>query len=252
MWTDFLRRIVSYVRRSRLPVLSTLESTDVSGFKIIDEHVFIACLNPEDADIKSIYEELAGRNHHRFTFGIVTDTSLATAENIHSLSFLGYHSVGAGQEALTGEWRLRSLEAFVERTTLPLIGELTRRNEMKYLQAGKSLLYILAEKAEERLQFQALFNSLAKKYEEYINFVTVDAVDYTHMPAGLGLGEKMYPALALLNPMCGQVFPLRSGARIDLEGVEGWILDIVGGEVEPWKGLQESDDGDHRDTKDEL
>ena len=122
---------------------------------------------------------------------------------------------------------------------------------MRYLEAGKSLIYILAVAPSERLQYQSLFKPLAKKYREYINFVTVDAVVYAHMAPGLGLDAGKFPALALQNPMFGQVFPFERSRHISVEEVESWVLKIVGGQVLPWNGAS-GRDGNQGVVKDEL
>lgn len=234
-------RILSYIQRSRLPDVSLLDSTNITSFKSVDEYVFIAYLGLNDSESKTTFESLAARNHHRFTFGLSTDVRPTNAENVPVPSIICYKASENERTVFSGEWRLKSLETFVETSTVPLIGELTRRNEIKYLQAGKSLIYAFAITSSERLHYQSLLKSLAKKYKEYINFVTVDAVEYAHMAPGLGLEEGRFPALVLQNPMFGQVFPFDAGSGISEEAVEGWVLDIVAGKVAPWAG--ESDEG---------
>lgn len=191
-------------------------------------------MGPGDADLSSIFEGLAARNRHRFTFGITSDVRLATAENVPVPSIIGYETSDGEQQTFSGEWQLKALESFVERTTAPLIGEMTRRNEMRYLQAGRSILYVFAETSDERSHYQLLLKPLAKKYKEYINFVTIDAVEYAHMAPGLGLESGSFPALALQNPMFGQAFPFDAKIEVSEEKVEKWVLDIVGGRVKPW------------------
>jgi protein disulfide-isomerase A1 len=231
-----------------------LDSNNRASFKIIDEYVFIAYLAPDDTASKSLFESLAARNHHRFSFGLASDVRLAKAENVPVPSIVAYHQSEGGKEILSGDWQLKTLADFVERTTAPLIGELTRRNELKYLQAGKSLLYIFASASSERSHYQDMLKPLAKKYKDYINFVTIDAMEYAHMAPGLGLKDDSFPAVALLNPMFGQVFPFqaeKSGKEISLEVLEGWVLDIVGGKVKPWTSSN-ADGGNEGLRRDEL
>ena len=227
-----------------------MTTTNITSFKSIDKHVFVAYLDPKDTDSGSIFQNLATRNHHRSSFGIVTDARLAKAEKVHVPSIVVYKTSERAEETFTGEWRLKTLEAFVETVSKPLIEDLSRRNEMKYLQAGKSLLYIFAETSAERLYYQTLLQPLAKKYNEYISFVTIDAVEYVHMAPGLGIVTKAFPAAALQNPTFGQVFPYEIGKEIYVEGLEEWILGIVGGKVQPWSG--HSDERSKSGSKDEL
>jgi protein disulfide-isomerase A1 len=74
---------------------------------------------------------------------------------------------------------------------------------------------------------------LAKKFKEYLNFVTVDAVEYGHMLEALGLKDDGSPALAVFNPMYGQAFPYEQRKKITSEAVESFVMDIVQGKVQP-------------------
>ena len=80
------------------------------------------------------------------------------------------------------------------------------------------------------------FTQLAKKYREYLNFVTIDAVEYAYMAPALGLNVEVFPALAVQNPMMGQVFPFDQTRDITPEAAEGFILDIVQGRAQPSSG----------------
>jgi protein disulfide-isomerase A1 len=103
-----------------------------------------------------------------------------------------------------------------------------------YLKAGKSLVYYFARTEEERNEYRTLLKPLAKKYKEYLSFVTVDAVEYGHMIPTLGLQDGSSPALAVFNPMYGQAFPYDQGRKIKPEAVESFVLDIVQGKVQPY------------------
>ena len=54
------------------------------------------------------------------------------------------------------------------------------------------------------------------------------------MAPGLGLNSERFPALALQNPIFGQVFPFEEKREISGEAVGEWVLDIVAGRVAPW------------------
>lgn len=103
-------------------------------------------------------------------------------------------------------------------------------------QAGKSLVYIFALMDSERYEYRAEFTQLAKKYQEYLNFVLIDAVEYAYMVPALGLEAGVFPALAVQNPMMGQVFPFDQRRDITPEAAESFVLDIVQGKTKPSSG----------------
>jgi protein disulfide-isomerase A1 len=76
-------------------------------------------------------------------------------------------------------------------------------------------------------------NPLAKKYQEYLFFVTIQADEYPDMMPGLGLAGGP-PGLAVQNPRNGQVFPYQGG--ISLATVEAFIVAIAEGRQKPWDG----------------
>ena len=97
-------------------------------------------------------------------------------------------------------------------------------------------MYFLAEKAEEREAYVEAMRPVAKKYKEYLNFVTVDAGEYAELTSPLGLPPAVFPALAVQNPAFGQVFPYAPGASITPFAVEAFVMEIVQGKVKPWDG----------------
>jgi protein disulfide-isomerase A1 len=79
-----------------------------------------------------------------------------------------------------------------------------------------------------------LLKPVAKKYKEYLSFVTVDAVEYGHMLPALGHKKGDVPAVSVFNPMYGQVFPFgKKRGKVTAQSVEGFVLDIVNGKVMP-------------------
>lgn len=100
-------------------------------------------------------------------------------------------------------------------------------------QAGKSLVYIFALTERERDGYRLALTTLAKKYQEYLSFVIIDALEYASMAPALGLEAGIFPALAVQNPMLGQVFPFDQRRKITPDAVERFVLDIVQGKTKP-------------------
>ena len=247
-----MTRIVSFLNRATFPVVSTLDQSNITDFKSADDAVIIAYIPNEEQAVKSAFTELASRNHDRYTFGIVSDKKIAKAEKIQFPSVVVHKLKEGEQEVLPGPSGIDTLETFLETATAPSIGEFTRRNEMKYMKASfplplrprnlqlitevqerKSLVYYFASSSADRETYRSSLQPLAKKFKEYLNFVTVDAQEYGHMLPSLGLRDTGTPALAVFNPMYGQTFPYDQKKRITAEAVEGFVMDIVQGKVEP-------------------
>ncbi|KAK0109186.1 hypothetical protein ONS96_003009 [Cadophora gregata f. sp. sojae] len=182
--------------------------------------------------MKKTFTTLARRHGDRFTFGIATDPKVAKTEHMQFPSIVCHRSVEGEQEMFSGQPGLDALEKFIETATAPLIGEFTRRNEMKYMKAGKSLVYYFTSTDEDRSAYVAAIKPLAKTYKEYLNFVTVDIAEYGHMLPALGLASDSDPALAVFNPMYGQVFPFKED-EVTPRAVESFVTEIAQGKVQP-------------------
>ena len=100
------------------------------------------------------------------------------------------------------------------------------------IKAGKSLVYYFAPTSQDRETYRETLKPLAKKFKVYLNFITVDAVQYGHMLPALGIQDTGSPALAFFNPMYGQAFPYDQ-KKITPETVETFVMDIVQGKVHP-------------------
>lgn len=62
--------------------------------------------------------------------------------------------------------------------------------------------------------------------------MTVDVAEYGHMLPNLGLAPNSNPALAVFNPMYGQVFPFTED-EITPKAVESFVVNIAQGKVQP-------------------
>lgn len=120
------------MQRSNRPVVSTLDKASIAAFKSIDNAVFIGYYGSGDAELKSSFTTLASRNSHSFTFGISSSAALAKADGV-ALGCIVCHRTSRQPETLCGQTRLDVLQDFVDKSTTPLIGEMTRKNELKYL-----------------------------------------------------------------------------------------------------------------------
>lgn len=95
--------------------------------------VFIAYISPEDDHLRNTYMTLASKYHSQYSFGLSTSSSLAKSAGLTPPTIVCIRPHEGEQEVLSGESRFDQIEKFIETATAPIIGEFTRRNEMKYM-----------------------------------------------------------------------------------------------------------------------
>ncbi|KAH8203761.1 hypothetical protein TruAng_002054 [Truncatella angustata] len=217
--------IVSFLRRASRPAVTTVDEKKVTAFQSVDDAVVVAHLNLRDSHLRTLFGSLAHRYKDRASFG-----ALQTDEQS---SIVCYNNRDDEQLSTSDLTAIETLSTFVESCIQPLVGEFSRRNEHKYMQAGKSLVYYLAKTRKEREEYVDAIRPIAKKYQEFIVFVTVDANEYGLMTNVLGLRADTFPALSIENPGRGQIFPFTE-EEITPEAIDQFVLDIAAGNVQPW------------------
>lgn len=129
----FRSRISAYLQRISHST-ATLDVKNIAEFKTSDEIVFITYIESPDATLTYNFNILATRHKDKFTFG-TADQSLAVNEGVSPGCVVRYMDSEEPQ-SICGEWKLDVLESFVGLVTAPMVGEITRGNELKYLRVG--------------------------------------------------------------------------------------------------------------------
>lgn len=244
------------------PPVTALDDKKITAFQSIDDAVVIAYINPRDSHLEAGFKSISSRYRDRASFGSLETTDDST--------LVCYNNRDNEQSSTSDLTTIETLPAFVANCMKPLVGEFSRRNELKYLQvsilvtvafalnltraqSGNSLVYYLANTQEEREGYINLIRPLAKKYKAFLSFVTVDVDEYASMAAALGLQHRSLPALAVQNPARGQVFPFLEEA-ITPEAVDAFVQNIASGMVQPWVPLPipEPASYSHDELHDEL
>jgi protein disulfide-isomerase A1 len=87
---------------------------------------------------------------------------------------------------------------------------------------------------QERETYVAEIRPLARKYEEYLHFVTTDANEYPDAAEMMGL-KPGSSGLAVQNPNNGDIFPYTRRERITASTLEAFLADIIQGKVKAWR-----------------
>ncbi|KAK8095050.1 protein disulfide-isomerase [Apiospora hydei] len=222
--------IISYLKRASRPAVTKLEDEQaVTAFQSVDDVVVMAQLHPtRDAHLQTLFAAVADRYWDRASFGSIASISPAAI-----VCYSNRDRAGEPPSVLSDMTAVDAIQKFVEKCMTPLIGELTRKTEGN---PGKSLVYYFSPDALEREEYAASMRAVARKYEEYLLFVTVDAEEYADMVSMLGLRPEVLPAVAVQNPMYGQVFPFDQEKELSAQAIEQFVTQIASGKVKPWDG----------------
>lgn len=251
-YSDFLGSIRSFLQRALRPTVSTVTEKNLTSFRRIDEIVFVAQMAHEHAVFKHRFETIAKRYGDRFSFAVMTSQ--------HETTVVCYNIKGV-EMVLPDLTTVDALQNFVKQCSAPLIPELTRRNEMEYssvsylvaqsvpavetnlivLQKGKSFVHYFVSSAGQRDDYVTEMLPLAKKYEEYLLFTTIDVNEYPEMLPVYGQRPGTSKVLSVYHPSNGQIFPHRKMEKADAAVVEQFLVDIIEGKVKSWSGDSSSE-----------
>ena len=93
--------------------------------------MFIAYINSENQVLEYNFNILATRYRDRYTFG-TTDENLAQSEGVRPGCVVRYMK-NEEPQSICDEWKLHVLQQFMEVAAGPIVGDITRRNELNYL-----------------------------------------------------------------------------------------------------------------------
>lgn len=97
-------------------------------------------------------------------------------------------------------------------------------------------MHYFVSSAEERDEYVREMTPLAGKYDEYLQFTTIDVNEYPEMLPVYGQRPGARKVLSVYHPSNGQIFPYRKMKRASAAAVEQFLLDIIEGKVKPWSG----------------
>lgn len=115
------------------------------------------------------------------------------------------------------------------------------------LQNSKSFVHYFVSNADERDEYVKEILPLAKKYEEYLQFTTIDVGEYPEMLPVYGQQPGTKKVLSVYHPSNGQIFPHPRMERVSATVVEQFLVEIINGKVEAWDGDLASTNGGHEE-----
>lgn len=101
---------------------------------------------------------------------------------------------------------------------------------------GKSIVNYITSSDEDREAYTSAVLPLAKRYKEYLVFVTTDAIEYANLLPLTGHGPGSDKVLSVVKPLDGSIFPFR-GKDITPDTIEGFLKEVSSGRVKAWDGV---------------
>ncbi|KAK4154512.1 hypothetical protein C8A00DRAFT_42734 [Chaetomidium leptoderma] len=218
--------VKGFLRRTGRPAVSSVTDKNATAFQSIDDVVLIGHFGLRDAHLRQHFTTTAERYHDRYSF------ALAGAQQGPRVDC--YNNLDGLQRSMTEFPSPGSIESFVKLCSTPLIPELTRRNELSFYESRKSIVHYFVRNDKEREEYVAEMRPLARKYEEYLHFVTTDANEYSDAAEMMGV-KRGSKGLSVQNPNNGDLFPYTRKETLTAGGVEAFLGDIIQGKVQPWR-----------------
>ncbi|KAK4196243.1 thioredoxin-like domain-containing protein [Triangularia verruculosa] len=230
------KSIKSFLQRQSRLAVSHVDDKSMPSFQTSDDITFIGHFGPTEKPLEEEFTRLAERYRDRFSFAIADHASVVPKLLVECFNNIDETGLTANSNDLASPG---ALQDFILSCSTPLVPEMTRRNEMEFFQTRKSIVYFFTHSQKAKDGYVSEIRPLAKKYDEYLHFVTIDAKEYADAAQMMGLRDGT--GLSVQNPNNGDVFPYTRKEVISAGVVEAFLGDIIQGKVKPWKGEEQHD-----------
>lgn len=245
------------------PVVTDLSADSPSTFEGVDDIVVIAELRAQDETIFSHFYDVAENFRDRYTFAVSEATSGSSSVSCRN-------NLDDLQHTASDLDRVGALEELIEQCTTPLVLPLTRRNEIIFnkaslsqsrklvgttarksfheltclvnMQIPRSPVYYFSDDEDDRDEYTRMVRPIAKAFQEFLVFATVDTSEYPHMPASFGFNDSR--GLCLQTRHNGVVFHYPNSV-LAADAIQSFIVAVSEGKLQPWTGKRGAGNNPH-------
>ncbi|RCH88690.1 protein disulfide-isomerase precursor [Rhizopus azygosporus] len=235
VYSEEPKGIVNYVKSQMTFNIADIKTkAELEERKEKEPILIVAYVSPTDSvsidQWKSISEEMMDD----FAFALVTDDTLSATENISTLpTVVLYKHFDHLRDERKGDCKKQDIMDFIYINSVPLLGDITPKNFMDYVDAGRPLAYIFTDSLEMKNQMHELFLPLAEKYKDEFSFVHLNASQYPGQLELLSLDKQILPTLGIHNFKTGARYPFDQDVEFTLNRIDQFLSNIVDGGVEP-------------------
>ncbi|KAJ1960450.1 protein disulfide-isomerase precursor [Dipsacomyces acuminosporus] len=238
--------IVSYMRKQRLPPLSTVTADAFEKFTKSDRLVVIGFIDDEKSSEHKELESLAKELRDEYTFGVVADKELAKKHGVTAPGVVVFKEFDDGKDAFDGKIVADDLRSFIKASSVPVLGEISAETYPMYAQAGLPFGFIFYDTAELRKELEKKFYPVAKENKGAISFVLIDATKYANQADHLNLKHE-WPAFAIQNQTSFAKYPYPQDKEITEKDIRSFVKTFTEGKAKPsYKSepIPKTNDGD--------
>ncbi|KAM7221414.1 hypothetical protein V8F06_003189 [Rhypophila decipiens] len=226
--------ILQWVNRQKLPLVSELSTIEnLETFKSADDVAFVVFLDSANGDATATFSKMAEKYRDEFRFGIVTDQSIAKAQDVNVPAVVCYRSID-GDKVVGSDFEPDKLEAWIKESSRQVLGDLTVLNRQRLLDRGWPMVYLFAQTQNEREELRQTILKFAKNYYDSLTSVMVDPLQFPELMGKLGLEEGRFPAGAVHQLSKDRIYPFPKDKPLTPSTIQKWGLDVYQGRIKPW------------------
>ncbi|KAL2271613.1 hypothetical protein VTJ83DRAFT_984 [Remersonia thermophila] len=228
-----------------------------------DDTSFIAFLpDPTDEDARAaaaVFEEIAWRYRDEFSFAaVVPEAGGSLGQGLKPPAVLGWKRAdGKGEVFDLKAADIEALDAWLQKTSVDVVAELTALNRQRLLDRGLPIVYLFASTASERQSLRNELFGFARQHRHELTSVVVDVWEFLDLAGELGLDPNVLPAGAVHDVSSNQTYRFPKDKAFNAASVESWLSDVYAKNIKPSSSTTASE-GAHPtasepgDNRDEL
>ncbi|TPX43173.1 hypothetical protein SeMB42_g04743 [Synchytrium endobioticum] len=223
--------MVSFMKKMKRPVVTTLTADEVPAFSKEDKVVIIAFMADNTTSDYAAFKNVASKLSEKFSFGF-TDDPAAKEAHANGSAVVLFKRFDEGRDQYPKDKPLTEsdLESFIAAYSVPLIDEIGPENYAAYVESGKPLAYVFVATEEQRAALRPAMETVAKEFKADVNFVYIDAVKFGGHAKNLNLKEE-WPAFAIHKPAEGAKYPFDGSKQITEDSIREFVTDFVKGNI---------------------
>lgn len=215
-------KICSFLKRMLLPIVSKVETDQVTKFSTIDKIVVLGFYNEnKHKNEHAVFQTLARDYHEQAIFGYA---------DAQSPSITIYKQFDGGEIKFDEEFKAEKVKRFIENNIYPVLDEITPQNFAFYSSSELPLAYLFLDKGQEKLIDQIL--PAAQEFKGKVKFVWIDANKFSSYASNVNLVEK-WPAFAILYSKQNLKYPLDQDKAVTADSVREWTKEVLKGRAKP-------------------